>query len=73
MKGHINERLKTQLANSGRAAGMGILQDRYDEESGYRPGPYGGGAVRFPSDSMTPEELRALSGEVKVYKLEDKP
>ena len=35
-KTNINERLKSGLA-PGRAAGAGILYDRYDEESGYRP------------------------------------
>ena len=33
-KCHINERLHTGLAQSGRAAGMGISYDRYDDESG---------------------------------------
>lgn len=30
---HINEFAKTSFANSGRAAGMGMLYDRYDDES----------------------------------------
>ena len=30
-RSHINERLHTSLANTGRAAGMGISYDRYDE------------------------------------------
>ena len=30
---HINEFMKTRLANSGRAAGMGILYDDYSEEA----------------------------------------
>lgn len=30
-----------------------------------------GGAVRFPSDYKTAEELRAMNGEVKSYKLND--
>jgi hypothetical protein len=67
-KTDIRERLKTGLANTGRAAGAGILYDRYDEESGYRPGPAGRGAIRFPSDSLTAEEIEALSGPVKIYK-----
>lgn len=67
-KTDIRERLKTGLANSGRAAGAGILYDRYDEESGYRPGPKQHGPIKFPSDSLTPEELAALNGPVKVYK-----
>ena len=69
MKHNINERLHTELANSGRAAGMGILYDRYDEESGYRPRPADRGPVRFPSDGINPE---TLNGEVRIYK-EDKP
>lgn len=66
MKGHINEHLKTVLANSGRAAGMGILEDRYDEESGYKPGLHGSVKVRFPSDSLPEEDIKKLSGAVKV-------
>lgn len=70
MRGHVNERLHTELANSGRVAGAGVLYDRYDEESGYRPQPAERGAVRFPSDSLTQEELMALNGEVRTYKEE---
>ena len=33
MKRHISEYQKTSFANSGRAAGSGILYDRYDDES----------------------------------------
>jgi len=66
-KSHINQYLKTGLANSGRAAGMGILYDRYDDESG---GPKYGGSVqvKFPSDGLTQEELQALNGKVITYK-----
>ena len=67
-RAHINERLHTSLANTGRAAGMGISHDRYDEESGYRPQPIKRGRVRFASDGLTQEELEALNGEVIVYK-----
>lgn len=65
---HISEYLKTGLANSGRVAGTGIMCDRYDEESGL---PYYGGSVRMvtPSDFLTDDERKELSGEVKVYKL----
>lgn len=31
--GNITARLKTSFANSGRAAGTGIVADRYDEDS----------------------------------------
>ncbi len=68
MKRHINEFLKTGLANSGRAAGAGVLYDRYDEESGYRPHPRARGQIRLPSDYLTQEQLEALNGEVIVYK-----
>lgn len=67
-RSHINERIHTSLANSGRAAGAGILYDRYDDESGYRPGPADRGRVRFPSDYLTDKQIAALSGEVRVYK-----
>ena len=65
---HINERLHTSFANTGRAAGMGISYDRYDEESGYRPQPIKRGRVRLPSDYLTQEELEALNGEIITYK-----
>lgn len=68
MRGHINEHLHTTFANSGRAAGAGVLYDRYDEESGYRPQPINRGRVRFPSDSLSEAELAKLNGEVRVYK-----
>ena len=32
-KRHVNEHIRTSLANSGRAAGMGILYDDYSEKS----------------------------------------
>lgn len=67
-KTNINERLKSGLANTGRAAGAGVLYDRYDEESGYRPQPIDRGRIKFPSDTMTDEELAALNGPVRVYK-----
>ena len=68
---HINEFMKTRLANSGRAAGMGILYDDYSEES------YGGyhnitaGRVRTISDSMTPEERAELNGPVITYQIKE--
>ena len=34
MRRHIGEFLKTGLANTGRAAGSGIAEDKYSEESG---------------------------------------
>ena len=56
-RGHINEHLHTTLANSGRAAGAGISYDKYDDESGHRPGPRDTGRVRFPSDGVNHDEL----------------
>lgn len=67
-KAHINERLHTTLANSGRAAGAGILYDHYDEESGTQFYTHGGGRVRFPSDGLTQDELKALSGPVRIIR-----
>ena len=70
-RSHVNERLHTEFANSGRVAGAGISYDRYDEESGYRPQPKECGMVRFPSDSLTPEEKADLSGEVRIIRRAD--
>ena len=70
-RSHVNERLHTEFANSGRVAGAGISYDRYDEESGYRPQPKECGLVRFPSDSLTPDEKAALSGEVRIIRRAD--
>ena len=67
-KSHINERLHTGLAQSGRAAGMGISYDRYDEESGNPDYDPHDTRVRLPYDGMTEDELAALSGDVKVLK-----
>jgi len=71
-KTHINERMKTGLANTGRAAGVGVLYDHYDEDS-YGPKYNETVRVRLPSDSLTPDEIKALSGDVKTYKLENAP
>lgn len=66
-KNHINERLRTTFADSGRAAGIGVLYDRYDEDSGLaRQG--GSVRVRLPSDNLTPDEREALNSPVVVYK-----
>ena len=65
---NISERIKTSFANSGRAAGIGALYDRYDEESGYRPLPKNKGRVRLLSDSLTQEEKDKLHGEIKIIK-----
>lgn len=67
-RGHINERLHTEFADSGRAAGMGISYDRYDEVSGGRVYDTGSVRVEMPSDHLTPKERAALNGNVRVYK-----
>jgi hypothetical protein len=70
-KRHINEFPHTSLANSGRAAGMGILYDRYDEESGLPI--YGRGNVRVVllSDFLSEEEKEGLNGPVITKRIED--
>lgn len=72
-RAHINERMKTGLVNTGRAAGIGVLYDHYDEESGCPAYNEKTVRVRLPSDGLTPDEIRLLSGDVIVYKMEDKP
>lgn len=58
-KRHINEFLGTTFEGHGnRAAGMGILHDRYDNVM-----------VKFPSRSK--EEKEALNGPVITKKIED--
>ena len=32
---HVNEFLKTTMGNTGRIAGMGIVEDRYDDNGDY--------------------------------------
>lgn len=66
-KSNINERLKTKFANRGRAAGAGISEDRYDEES-CGPKFYGSVRVRMPSDSLSTAERQALNGPVVIRK-----
>ena len=69
---HINERMRTEFANSGRAAGIGTIYDNYGDESG---GPCYGHAtvrVRMPSDSLTLEERELLNGEVRIIKAAQK-
>ena len=65
---HINERLHTGLAQSGRAAGMGISYDRYDDESGNPDYDPHDTRVRLPSDGLTDDKLAALSGAVRITK-----
>ena len=65
---HINERLHTGLAQSGRAAGTGISYDRYDDESGNPDYDPHDTRVRLPSDGLTDDKLAALSGAVKIMR-----
>lgn len=67
-KSSVTEKLKTSFANNGRVAGSGVICDRYDDESGYRPQPRYTGRVRFLSDYLTPEEKEKLHGEVRIIK-----
>lgn len=70
MKSKRNHAMRTSLANSGRAAGMGILYDDYSEDSGK---PTYGGKVWpvFQSELLSEEEKEALSGPVITKRLED--
>jgi hypothetical protein len=67
MRRHINEFMKTEFINRGRAAGMGILYDRYDEESSPEICPMSSHTtqVRFPHD-----EEEEIPGQVTTYKME---
>lgn len=69
---HINERLRTEFANSGRAAGIGISYDNYGDESGGPCYNHATGRVRMPSDSLTPEEMELLNGEVRIIRAAQK-
>ena len=65
-KHHIREFLESEL-HHGRAAGMGMLYDRYDEESG--PGDGGGYTRTLLTSSHNKED--ELPGPVITYKMED--
>lgn len=73
-KRHVNERIRTSLANSGRIAGTGMLYDDYSETS------YPSGMMRtdyFPEKKvgipLTEEErrFREEGGPVITYRIED--
>jgi len=60
---HINEFRHTSFANSGRAAGFGMFEDRYDEESG--------GRIKSAEYQKTPSIFHnppITHGEVITYK-----
>ena len=60
---HINEFRKTTLANTGRAAGMGIVEDNYDNDE----------LTKWREKSYSPFDHRKTHehGEVIVYKVTD--
>lgn len=69
-KRHINERMRTSFANSGRVAGMGILYDDYSEDSGkptYNKSAY----PVYTTDWLEDKERERLSGPVTTKRLED--
>jgi len=66
-RAHANERRRTSFANSGRIAGMGISEDDYSEESGYRP--LAPGANRMARVTFPSEPSESRNGPVKIYKM----
>ena len=70
MKSKRNHTMRTSLANSGRAAGMGILYDDYSEDSG-KSTHYESTWPIFQSDLLNEEEKEALNGPVITKRLED--
>jgi hypothetical protein len=69
-KRDLNRYPRSGLANSGRAAGMGILYDNYDEES-YRGVPHESYQPDPKLNKYTEEEWEELTEEkeVKTYKI----
>lgn len=70
MKSKRNHAIRTSLANSGRAAGMGILYDDYSEDSG-KSTHYESTWPIFQSDLLSEEEKEALNSPVIIKRLED--
>jgi len=68
-KQYVNEFKRTSFVNSGRIAGMGIQEDRYDEES--YPGSrkqkaaYGRGGWWNPKPEDLNSEVIIIKGETK--------
>ena len=71
-KRDIRERMRTNFTGHGsRAAGIGISEDRYDEESG---NPIHGSRNPYPvyaTDWLEDKEKERLSGPVITKRLED--
>lgn len=63
MRRHINEMRKTRLANTGRIAGDGIIEDRYDDDEWQ----YGG----YHHQSKFNHKPGGHDGEVIVMKASD--
>lgn len=57
VKKHINEFYKSRLANSGRIAGLGMLFDRYDEESGDKISRRTRTPIGLKSRKIDPEDM----------------
>ena len=72
LKRHVNELLKSRLANSGRVAGAGISYDRYDEESGPElRDKWASGSAKVVMPGRSEEERAALDGPVISKRIED--
>lgn len=69
-KRHVNEHIRTSLANSGRVAGMGILYDDYSEESG-KPRYDRSAYPVYTTDWLEEKEKERLPGPVITKRLED--
>jgi hypothetical protein len=65
-KRHPNENLRTQFEGTGRFAGTGIIEDRYDDESFPDRNPHDN-----RSRSFWHKPMKIEAGEVKTYKLTD--
>lgn len=64
---HANEYLRT---SSGRLAGNGMIHDRYDEESGYRPTPIDTNPVHSIEFVEWRKSLKEAQP-IKIYQLSD--
>lgn len=69
-KRHVNEHIRTSLANSGRVAGMGISYDDYSEDSGKQIHSRNAYPV-YTTDWLEEKEKERLSGPVITKRLED--
>ena len=66
---HVNERMRTNFANSGRIAGLGVLYDDFSEDSS--PGKLGvtEGTPVYKQCTEEEKELIQNGGKVKTYRL----